>query len=87
MLYILATAIVMKQHTTYITALPDISIYFVVSADRVAVFWLPNNVKFLHATEKCSRRSYKVKKGKGKVVPVLNLIKHYAMKAYGGVDV
>jgi hypothetical protein len=24
---------------------------------------------------------------KGKVVPVLNLIKHYAMKAYGGVDV
>jgi hypothetical protein len=26
-------------------------------------------------------------KGKGKVVPVLNLIKHYAMKAYGGVDV
>jgi hypothetical protein len=28
------------------------------------------------------------KKGKeGKVVPVLNLIKHYAMKAYGGVDV
>jgi hypothetical protein len=27
------------------------------------------------------------KKKKGKVVPVLNLIKHYAMKAYGGVDV
>jgi hypothetical protein len=28
------------------------------------------------------------KKGKkGKVVPVLKLIKHYAMKAYGGVDV
>jgi hypothetical protein len=27
------------------------------------------------------------KKGKGKVVPVLNLIKHCAMKAYGGVDV
>jgi hypothetical protein len=26
-------------------------------------------------------------KKKGKVVPVLNLIKHYAMKAYGGVDV
>jgi predicted ribosome-associated RNA-binding protein Tma20 len=25
--------------------------------------------------------------GKGKVVPVLNLIKHYAIKAYGGVDV
>jgi hypothetical protein len=24
---------------------------------------------------------------KGKVVPVLNLIKLYAMKAYGGVDV
>jgi hypothetical protein len=24
---------------------------------------------------------------KGKVVPVLNLIKHYALKAYGGVDV
>jgi hypothetical protein len=24
---------------------------------------------------------------KGKVVPVLNLIKHSAMKAYGGVDV
>jgi hypothetical protein len=24
---------------------------------------------------------------KCKVVPVLNLIKHYAMKAYGGVDV
>jgi hypothetical protein len=24
---------------------------------------------------------------KGKVVPMLNLIKHYAMKAYGGVDV
>jgi hypothetical protein len=24
---------------------------------------------------------------KAKVVPVLNLIKHYAMKAYGGVDV
>jgi hypothetical protein len=32
--------------------------------------------------------SYNYKKGKkGKVVPVLNLIKHYAMKAYGGVDV
>jgi hypothetical protein len=29
-----------------------------------------------------------ISKGKkGKVVPVLNLIKHYAMKAYGGVDV
>jgi hypothetical protein len=28
-----------------------------------------------------------VSKVKGKVVPVLNLIKHYAMKAYGGVDV
>jgi hypothetical protein len=28
-----------------------------------------------------------VKKVKGKVVPVLNLIKHYAMKAYGEVDV
>jgi hypothetical protein len=28
----------------------------------------------------------KVKK-EGKVVPVLNLIKDYAMKAYGGVDV
>jgi hypothetical protein len=27
------------------------------------------------------------KKKKGKVVPVLNLIKYYAMKAYGGVDV
>jgi hypothetical protein len=26
-------------------------------------------------------------KKKGKVVPVLNLIKHYTMKAYGGVDV
>jgi hypothetical protein len=26
-------------------------------------------------------------KKKDKVVPVLNLIKHYAMKAYGGVDV
>jgi hypothetical protein len=26
-------------------------------------------------------------KVKGKVVSVLNLIKHYAMKAYGGVDV
>jgi hypothetical protein len=26
-------------------------------------------------------------KKKGKVVPVLNLIKHYAMKAYGVVDV
>jgi hypothetical protein len=24
---------------------------------------------------------------KGKVVPLLNLIKHYAMKAYGGVDI
>jgi hypothetical protein len=31
--------------------------------------------------------SIKGKKGKGKVVAVLNLIKHYAMKAYGGVDV
>jgi hypothetical protein len=30
---------------------------------------------------------YKHGKKKGKVVPVLNLIKHYAMKAYGGVDV
>jgi hypothetical protein len=29
----------------------------------------------------------KRKKVKSKVVPVLNLIKHYAMKAYGGVDV
>jgi hypothetical protein len=25
--------------------------------------------------------------GKGKVVPCAELIKHYAMKAYGGVDV
>jgi hypothetical protein len=25
-------------------------------------------------------------KGKSKVVPVRNLIKHYAMKTYGGVD-
>jgi hypothetical protein len=31
--------------------------------------------------------SAQVVKVKGKVVPVLNLIKHYAMKAYGGVDV
>jgi hypothetical protein len=29
-----------------------------------------------------------VEKGKkGKVVPVLNELQHYAMKAYGGVDV
>jgi hypothetical protein len=27
------------------------------------------------------------KSKKGKVVPVLNEFKHYAMKAYGGVDV
>jgi hypothetical protein len=26
-------------------------------------------------------------KGKGKVILVLNLIKHYALKAYGGLDV
>jgi hypothetical protein len=33
-------------------------------------------------------KSYKQSKGKkGKVVPMLNLIKHHAMKAYGGVDV
>jgi hypothetical protein len=31
--------------------------------------------------------NFKYLKGKGKVVPVRNLIKHYAMKAYGGVDV
>jgi hypothetical protein len=33
--------------------------------------------------------SYKIKmaKKKGKVVSVLNLIKHNAIKAYGGVDV
>jgi hypothetical protein len=31
--------------------------------------------------------AWRLHKGKGKVVPVLNLIKHYAMKAYGGVDV
>jgi hypothetical protein len=36
--------------------------------------------------ESIPRRIAAVKK-KGKVVPVLNLIKHYAMKAYGGVDV
>jgi hypothetical protein len=29
----------------------------------------------------------KGKKKKGKVVPVLGVIKHYTMKAYGGVDV
>jgi hypothetical protein len=29
----------------------------------------------------------KGKKKKSEVVPVLNLIKHYAMKPYGGVDV
>jgi hypothetical protein len=29
----------------------------------------------------------KVKGKEGKIVPLLNLIKHYAMKAYGGVDV
>jgi hypothetical protein len=28
-----------------------------------------------------------VRSGKAKVVPVLNLIKHYAMKIYGRVDV
>jgi hypothetical protein len=33
------------------------------------------------------KRQREVKVKKGKVVPVLNLIKHYAMKAYGGVDV
>jgi hypothetical protein len=27
------------------------------------------------------------KVSKDKIVPLLNLIKHYAMKAYGGVDV
>jgi hypothetical protein len=31
--------------------------------------------------------NWKKMKVKGKVVPVLNLSKHYAMKAYGGVDV
>jgi hypothetical protein len=35
--------------------------------------------------QKCVELRRKGKKGK--VVPVLNLIKHYAMKAYGGVDV
>jgi hypothetical protein len=30
---------------------------------------------------------YQTPSHKGKVFPVLNLIKHYAMKAYGGVDV
>jgi hypothetical protein len=33
------------------------------------------------------RTSWSFEIKKGKVVPVLNLIKHYAMKAYGGVDV
>jgi hypothetical protein len=38
---------------------------------------------------KTSKEIYqdKINIGKGKVVPVLNLIKHYAMKAYGRVDV
>jgi hypothetical protein len=29
----------------------------------------------------------KIKKKKGKFVPVINRFKHYAMKAYEGVDV
>jgi hypothetical protein len=33
------------------------------------------------------RPRYIGSKLKGKVVPVLNLIKYYAMKAYGGVDI
>jgi hypothetical protein len=32
-------------------------------------------------------RTHSIMMVKGKVVPVLNLMKHYAMKAYGGVDV
>jgi hypothetical protein len=32
-------------------------------------------------------KSLKKSKGKGKVYPCAYLIKHYAMKAYGGVDV
>jgi hypothetical protein len=35
---------------------------------------------------KSERVLNKVKK-KGKVVPMLNWLKHYAMKVYGGVDV
>jgi hypothetical protein len=37
--------------------------------------------------EHCTRNNRTHKSKKGKVVPVLNLIKHYAMKAYEGVDV
>jgi hypothetical protein len=33
------------------------------------------------------KKILKVKKGKGKVVPVLPLTKHHAMKAYWGVEV
>jgi hypothetical protein len=32
-------------------------------------------------------RTRKKAKKKGKVVPLLNLLKHFAMKAYGGADV
>jgi hypothetical protein len=45
-------------------------------------------IKFqpLFRSSQCRDRNIRGKV-KGKVLPVLNLIKHYAMKAYGGVDV
>jgi hypothetical protein len=46
-------------------------------------------VKWVQITEMEQEMGFFWEKGKkkGKVVPVLNLIKHYAIKAYGGVDV
>jgi hypothetical protein len=37
--------------------------------------------------ERTARISAKMSEVQGKVVSVFNLIKHYAVKAYGGVDV
>jgi hypothetical protein len=48
--------------------------------DRPKTFFLC--VYILAAIYRTHEKTYK-----GKVFPVLNLIKHYAMKAYGEVDV
>jgi hypothetical protein len=55
---------------------------YIVPHDAVLAVYIINSS---HQQEK--HYSNTNRKKKGKVVPLLNLIKHYAMKAYGGVDV
>jgi hypothetical protein len=60
-------------------------INFFVIRERLAYWW--NKCYLPKAARNPPAIRTQIRPKKGKVVPVLNLIKHYAMKAYGGVDV